>query len=166
MFFVILPPPYANVLQGRAGQNATYITCLQGDGEDPNCSDSVSFSLEYISMHEYVPNFVTVEFVCNVCSLIWPIPKRLWCALTGQNTGAKIQSSPIDTLFCKRRTFFSASTSHPHVQPDAIYLSTSCLQVPTDHLFYMGVPQDNCANKTKPLHWWLHYQYFQEVCQN
>lgn len=50
--------------KGRAGQAAEYLTCSEGDGEDPNCSDSVK------------------------------------------------------------------------------------IPVPTDHLYYMGVAQDNCANKT------------------
>lgn len=34
--------------QGRAGQAATYITCLDGDGEDPHCSDSVGVSILHL----------------------------------------------------------------------------------------------------------------------
>jgi hypothetical protein len=36
------------LFEGRAGEAASYITCLDGDGEDPSCSDSVSL---FIHLH-------------------------------------------------------------------------------------------------------------------
>ena len=57
----------------------------------------------------------------------------------------------------------SSSPAIPHFPPDAFCLWTTCTQVPTDHLFYMGVPQDNCSNKTETSHQWMiiiTYYYF------
>ena len=63
MFIMNPPPNHVNFVQGRAGQPATYITCLEGDGEDPNCSDSVSFQLfEFMNTHEHWPKFIAAHY--------------------------------------------------------------------------------------------------------